>query len=81
MANRNKRSQRRIKKSKKAKTVLQEPLSDVWHTMKKACKMMDISGSTFSRWSEAGIIRVSKRGGKVYMNEYHYQQCMKDGLK
>lgn len=81
MANRNKRNQRRIKKSKKIKTLQTDILSDTWHTMKNACKLLDISGSTFGRWSETGILQVSKRGAKLYLNEYHYQKCMRDGLK
>ena len=56
-------------------------LSDVWYTLQQANKKLDISISTSKRWRSEGKLKASKQGAKVYVNEYHIQQCLRNGLR
>ncbi|MDE3182844.1 MAG: helix-turn-helix domain-containing protein [Bacteroidota bacterium] len=79
-----KKNKRLIKKLKmlKAKIVPpEEPLSNIWYTNKQAWKKLDISPSTLKRWRNRGKVVASKQGNKVYINEYHLQKLLKDGLQ
>lgn len=67
--------------SKKNKNQWQdEPLSDKWYTLKEACKMLDISVSVSKKYRKLGLLIVSKRLGKLYVNDYHFQKFLRDGL-
>ncbi|MGN6803302.1 MAG: helix-turn-helix domain-containing protein [Ginsengibacter sp.] len=57
-----------------------EPLSDKWYTLKEACKMLDISVSVSKKYRKLGLLIVSKRFGKLYVNHYHFQKFLRDGL-
>lgn len=57
-----------------------DPLSDKWYTLKQVCKMLDISISCSKGLRKRGALIVSKRFGKLYVNEYHYQKYLRDGL-
>ena len=57
-----------------------DPLSDKWYTLKQVCKMLDISESASKNYRRRGALIVSKRFGKLYVNEYHYQKFLRDGL-
>ena len=68
--------------SKKKGDHKDDPLSEKWHTLKQACKILDISVSGSKNYRKAGKnpLIVSKRFGKLYVNEYHLQKFLRDGL-
>jgi hypothetical protein len=57
-----------------------ELLSDKWYTLKEACKILDISISCSKALRKRGALIVSKRFGKLYVNHYHLQKYLRDGL-
>ena len=57
-----------------------DPLSDKWYTLRQVCKMLDISISCSRQLRKRGALIVSKRFGKLYVNDYHYQKYLRDGL-
>ena len=81
MAKKNKRMRESGRKAKRAPwTAKRDPLSEKWYTLKQACKMLDISESGSKVYRKLGMLIVSKRRGKIYVNEYHYQKFLRDGL-
>ena len=81
MAKNNRRLRKGKRKSKRIPwTAKQDPLSDIWYTLKQACKMLDISESASKNYRKSGALIVSKRFGKLYVNKYHYQKYLIDGL-
>ena len=81
MAKRNRRISESGRKSKRAFwTARRDPLSEKWYTLKQACKMLDISISASKIYRKRGMLIISKRLGKIYVNEYHYQKFLRDGL-
>lgn len=43
-------------------------------TVDEACKLLDISKPTLWRWSNNGIVKPIRKGGRVY---YNHQEIMK----
>jgi len=82
MAKKNRRMRKRLTKKRKRIpwTAKRDPLSDTWYTLKQACKMLDISVSCSKGLGKRGALIVSKRFGKLYVNAYHYQKYLRDGL-
>ena len=81
MAKNNRRMRKGKRKSKRIPwTAKRDPLSDTWYTLKVACKMLDVSVNASKNYRKCGALIVSKRFGKLYVNKYHYQKYLIDGL-
>ena len=77
----NKRLFKRLKMLKVKAVPPEEPLSDIWYTIKQVIRKLDMSPSTIKRWRKRGKLPSSVRGKKIYFNEYHIQKLLKDGLQ
>ena len=58
----------------------QEQLSNTWHNNDQIRELLGMSNSTIKRWRASGKLIASKRLGKIFFNDYHVQQLLRDGL-